>query len=172
MLVSTEFRSETDPGTTLDDYAAWRRLAVAVRRSILAERPDGSVEWLDKWADTDSPTEHGYLAFQADPSKAMVSGLRWPKLPGDSLALALGGSKIFTDKIPGLVQYTTQGDAMSQASDPEHAAARGRKIRLTPEEKEEGAPLFPWVKPAVIGALIAAAAGAVAWVWLKFRGDR
>lgn len=173
MLVTTEFRSETDPGNTLDDYAAWRRLAIAVRRSVLAERPPGSVDWLDKWADTSSAVEHGYLAFQADPPKSLVSGLRWPKLPGDPLALALGGSKVFTDKIPGLVQYTTQGDAISQASDPEHAAARGRKIRATRDDIEDGgAPLFPWVKPAIIGAIIAGAGGALAWIWWQFRGDR
>jgi hypothetical protein len=174
MLVSTKHRPQTDPGNTLDDYAAWRSLAIAIRRSAIAERGPATDIWLKKWADWGTPLESGSLLFKSNPSKDDISGLSgrdWPKLPGDPLALALGGSRGFTDKIPSLVQYAIDGDALTDASDGEHRAARERNVKLPDGRTDTDAALLPWLKPAIFGGLFAVAAGGIAWIVMKLRGS-
>lgn len=173
MLVTTRYRTPYDPGSTIKDYAAWRKLAVAVRRDVIRQHPPGWAAWLDQWADPDALTDMATLKLVADPSKAQVEDLRYPHLPADGgLALALGAARIFTDKIPSLVRYTVDGDAMiAEATDPELIAARARKAKPDRATGDGKDPLW-WVVPTAVGAGLAAVAGGAIWIARKFRGGR
>jgi len=112
------------------DYRSWRRLAVAVRASVIKTTPEGALKYLLAWASDPSFLAKGVLPFKADPK---VDDLRWPKVPmGAGALLAMGGAEVFTNRVDQLVNYVRRGNSMVPEGEGTYALqlARTRKVKV------------------------------------------
>ena len=172
MLVNDLGQSDMAPcsgfggACTLDDYSSWRRLAVELRASAMKSGAPGMFEYLEKWGDGEGVKAFVALRTKADPD---VDGLRFPKVPGKGTSgphgftwdtgaiLAMGGAKVFTDRVPALVQYCREGDALVPEGKGTRAVELARK-------RQAGRPAEPSrFGDAVIAVGATVAGGLIVW---------
>lgn len=114
----------------IKDYKSWRRLAVAVRASVIKLAPEGALEFLRAWGTDPGILEKGILALRPDPS---IDDLRFPKVPASAgTVLAMGGAKVFTGRVDSLVSYVVQGNGLVPEGEGNYALelARTRKVKV------------------------------------------
>ena len=147
-LVNDRGRDQGDPGTDVQDYRSWRRLAVALRQSVIKNAQPGGVGWLKAWSDTDSLIGRALVLAKSDPD---IDEQHFPKVPKAGIALAAGAASVFTAKIPELVAYVRQGDALV----PEGEGTRAVGLARTRESKGDLEVRGPTIGRAVLTTVLA-----------------